>query len=85
MVRRFSAQLHIPGELQYPVEKNHSDIMKLVEGDSTYQTVVTHIKKTLESIKFPGESWVPVCSVLQYVENNACDRAEQATRSRNPK
>lgn len=56
MVRRFSAQLHIPGELQYPVEKNHSDIMKLVEGDSTYQTVVTHIKKTLESIKFPGES-----------------------------
>jgi hypothetical protein len=28
--------------------------MKLVEGDSTYHTVVTHIRNTLESIKSPG-------------------------------
>jgi hypothetical protein len=54
MVRRFSAQLHIPGELQYSAEENYSDMMKLVEGDSTYHTAVTHIRNTLESIKSPG-------------------------------
>ncbi|KAF8535479.1 hypothetical protein BDD12DRAFT_912762 [Trichophaea hybrida] len=53
MVRRFSAQLHIPGELQYPVEENHSDMMKLKEGDSTYETVIREMKKILEGIRFP--------------------------------
>jgi hypothetical protein len=56
MVGRFSAQLHIPGEQRYSVEDNHADMMKLAEGDLTYQTVVMHIKNTLESIRFQGGS-----------------------------
>jgi hypothetical protein len=61
MVRRFSAQLHIPDELQYLVEENHSDMMKLKEGDSTYETVVREMKKTLEGIRFPGGLPAPPC------------------------
>jgi hypothetical protein len=80
MVRRFSARLYIPCEVQYPVDKNHSDIMKLAQGDCTYHAVVRQTKETLDSIRFPGESRAAVCDELQYADNNRYDREVQAPR-----
>ncbi|KAF8540115.1 hypothetical protein BDD12DRAFT_777518, partial [Trichophaea hybrida] len=45
MVKRFSAQLFIPPEKRIPVGKNHTDIVKFASRmDSTYQTVIRHLK-----------------------------------------
>lgn len=54
MVGRVSAQLHISGEQSDLVEVNCGDMLKLAQGDVTSQTVVMHIKNTLERIRFQG-------------------------------
>jgi hypothetical protein len=52
MVQRFSAQLHLLGGSQIPVNENHSDMVKFNSPvDPTYKTVVKHLKGCL------GMSW----------------------------
>jgi hypothetical protein len=48
MVDRFSAALYLPGEYRLPVGKTHTDMVKFAsEADTTFQTVVTHIKECI--------------------------------------
>ncbi|KAF8251998.1 hypothetical protein K440DRAFT_595037 [Wilcoxina mikolae CBS 423.85] len=51
MVKKVSAQLYLPGEYRLPVERNHTELAKFpTRGDSTYLTVVNHMRQCLEEI-----------------------------------
>jgi hypothetical protein len=51
MVKKVSAQLHIPGEHRLPVERNHTDLVKFpTRVDTTYQTVVYYMKQCLQEL-----------------------------------
>lgn len=51
MVKRHSAQLYWPNASIYPVNENHTNMVKFaVEEDDTYQCVVNHMKEWLKTI-----------------------------------
>jgi hypothetical protein len=55
MVKKVSAQLYIPGEYRLPIERNHTELVKFpTRGDSTYQSVVNHMRQCL--VEISGES-----------------------------
>jgi len=48
MVHRLSAQLYLPEERRFPVDSNHSDMVKFDSSqNSAFQTVVTCVKECL--------------------------------------
>jgi len=51
MVKRHSAQLYWPNASIYPVNENHTNMVKFaVEEDDTYRCVVNHMKEWLKTI-----------------------------------
>jgi len=51
MVKRFSAQLHVPNKHRIPVPYNHTDMVKFhAPSDITYQLVVSHVQQCLNKV-----------------------------------
>lgn len=51
MVKKISAQLHLPNESRIPVPRNHSDMVKFLSpSDLVYMTVVRHLKECIDKI-----------------------------------
>jgi hypothetical protein len=51
MVRRVSAQLHLPNEYRIPVPCNHTDMVKfLAPSDGTYRSVASHMEVEVRHI-----------------------------------
>ncbi|KAI9771315.1 MAG: hypothetical protein M1840_002285 [Geoglossum simile] len=54
MVKNFSSKIYLPYEYRLPVEKNHTDMVKFAsEVDTTFQTVVKHMKDCIASTPTP--------------------------------
>ncbi|TGZ77107.1 hypothetical protein EX30DRAFT_352096 [Ascodesmis nigricans] len=48
MVTRLSAQLNLPGEDRYPIDSDHTNMVKFdSRNDSAFQTVVTHLNQCI--------------------------------------
>jgi hypothetical protein len=51
MVTKEAAVLGLDGEIQIPVDRSHSDLVKFpTENDQDYQIVVGHLKDCLNAI-----------------------------------
>ena len=66
MVQRLSAQLYLPGESCYPINSNHTDMVKFDSPqEKAFQTVVTSIEEIIGTwLEFSGRcgsacSWGP--------------------------
>ena len=48
MVQRLSTQLYLPGESRYPINFNHTDLVKFDSPqEMAFQTVVTSIEEII--------------------------------------
>ena len=61
MVSESAALLHLPGEIQLPLAKTHSELVKFsTANDTTFKQVVQHLESCLRRCAYPQliSSWV---------------------------